>query len=474
MSIAKLLATVLALTLCACTLQRPAPDTSVVIPQAWRHNAAASEGGREAGIETATQAGPVQQEWWRSFNSAELDRLVAEARANSLDLEAAIARVEQAQTQARIAGAPLLPEIGAAVDARRQDNIGTNTLNGGNYYSAALTASYEVDFWGRNRAARDRARFLLEASRHDREVVQLTVVSGVARLYMQVLGLNERLDISRLNLANAERVLKVVEARMRAGAATQLELAQQRGLVAAQNRTVATLAQQLNEGRIALSILLSRPVPGLELTSDRISTLAQPQLAAGLPSQLLTRRPDIARAEATLAAASANIVTARAAMLPRLQLTASLGTADDRLSGIFDSPAYSLAAGLTAPIFNAGRLAAGRDLAVAQQRELLSDYRSVIITAFADVESALNAIAGLQQQTIWQTQELEQAKRAFTLAEVRYKAGAETLLVMLDAQRTLYNAQEQAVVLTAASTQARVALYRALGGGWDGVQSVRP
>lgn len=455
MTMPRLAATLLALVCSACALQQPAPDSSVATPPAWRHDAA------------ATQAEAVQQEWWRSFASSELDALVAEARANSLDLKAAIARVEQAQAQARIAGAPLLPEIGAAIDARRQDNIGSNALTTGNYYSAALTASYEVDFWGRNRAARDRARFLLDASRHDREVVQLTLVSGVARLYMQVLGLNERLQIAGLNLTNAERVLKVVEARLRAGAATQLELAQQRGLVAAQHRSVATLAQQLGEGRIALSILLSRPVAGLALSGERISALAQPQLAAGLPAQLLTRRPDIARAEASLAAANANIITARAAMLPRLQLTASLGTADGHLSGIFDSPAYSLAAGLTAPIFNAGRLAAGRDLALAQRRELLSDYRNVIITAFADVESALNAIDGLAQQRAWQAQELEQAQRAFSLAEARYKAGAETLLVMLDAQRTLYNAQEQAVVLTAAATQARVALYKALGGGWD-------
>ena len=130
------------------------------------------------------------------------------------------------------------------------------------------------------------------------------------------------------------------------------------------------------------------------------------------------------------------------------------------------NPAYSIAAGLAAPIFNAGRLAAGRDLAIAQKRELLSNYHAVIIAAFADVESVLNEINGLEKQAEWQAKELTQAKRALTLAEIRYKAGAETLLIMLDAQRTLYSAQEQSVQLLLASLQARISLYKALGGGW--------
>ena len=188
-----------------------------------------------------------------------------------------------------------------------------------------------------------------------------------------------------------------------------------------------------------------------------------PHIGSGVPSELLARRPDIAAAEARLAAASANVQVARAALLPKVTLGANLGTGARTLPEVFDSTYYTLTAGLVAPIFNNGRLRAAQQLAEAEQDELLESYRSSILAGFADVEKALNAIHGVEQQRQWQDQEVEQAQLAFDLAQRRYAAGAETLLSVLETQRTLYLAQDQQARLRLARLQGSVALYKALG-----------
>lgn len=413
-------------------------------------------------------ADAVTQDWWRSFGSAELDRLVQQAGAQSNDLAAAMARVRQAEASARQAGAALLPDVAASLQAGRQARMGGQADVSGSYYSGALTASYEIDFWGGNRAMRDAALAEWQASALDRDTVQLTVTAGVASAWLQDLALRERAAIAEMNLRSAERLLSWVAARQRAGAATALELAQQRGLVAAQRRQLAALRQQAGDARTALAVLLGQPGLALESAPQPSAWqgLHESRIDAGLPSQLLTRRPDIARAEARLAAANANVAVARAAMLPRLTLSARLGTGGDRPGRMFDNPLYSLAAGLAAPVFDAGRLAAGSDRAQARREELLADYRQAIVAAFGDVEVTLNATAGLQAQSLAQHEELLQAQRALALAENRWRAGAESLLTLLDAQRTLYAAQDLGVQLKLARLQARVGLYRALGGGW--------
>jgi NodT family efflux transporter outer membrane factor (OMF) lipoprotein len=246
-----------------------------------------------------------------------------------------------------------------------------------------------------------------------------------------------------------------------------LELAQQRGLVAAQQRALAALRQQARDAETRIAVLLGQPGLVLFWQGQRIDQLRAPPVGAGLPSQLLLRRPDIARAEAQLARADADVAVARAAMLPSITLSTGISAQGDRFGNWFDSPLSSLAAGLTAPIFNAGRLAGGRDLALAQREELLAAYRASIVSAFADVSTALNAVAGVDAEAAAQAEELAQAQHALALAESRYRAGADSLLTLLDAQRTLYTAQDQAVSLRHERLQASVALCRALGGGWQ-------
>lgn len=412
----------------------------------------------------------IAPDWWRSLGSAELDALVQTAQAQSLDVAAAAARLRRAEATARQAGAALLPAVNATADASRQARFsgGSNSTDGtaANRYAAGFAASYEIDFWGRQRAGHDSTLASLQASAFDRDTVGLTLTAAVAETWLRLVGGRERLAIAGLNLQSAERVLALVESRARAGAATPLELAQQRGLVAAQRQAIEVLRQQAQGQHTALAVLLGQAtMPPVQ--AESLAPLQPPAIGAGLPAELLVRRPDVARAEAQLAAAHADVQAARAALLPRVTLSAGLGVGGDRLGRTFDHPLYSLAAGLTALIFDGGRLAAGADIAQARRDELLAQYRAAIIAAVGDAELALQAVAGTEAQISAQAQVLEQAQQAYTLAQVRYRAGADTLLTLLDAQRTLYAAQDNAAQLRQARLVASVALAKALGGGWQ-------
>lgn len=443
----------------------PAPlDSGLAAPPQWRYLAA----GR-------SDASDIRQ-WWKAFGAPELDSLLQRALLNSQDLGAAVARVRQAQASAVIAGAPLLPELNATLGASRQKLLrdsgysGTDATSDNDAvdsFSAGLSASYEVDFWGGRRAAYRSALESLKASEYDRATVELTLLSGVANSYLQVLALREQQRIARLNLDNAEHVLRLVETRHAAGSATALEVAQQSSLVASQRKQLPLLEQQAHEALITLATLIGEPVQALQVAERPFDSLRWPETGAGLPSELLSRRPDIANAEAQLAAAQADVQVARAALFPKLTLSASLSSGANRAADTFRNPYYNLGANLLAPIFNHGRLRAERDRSLARQEELLETYRKAILTAFADTERSLNSIDGLDRQLHWQQQELEQAQRAFDLSDSRYQAGAETLLTVLETQRTLYAAQDAAVQLRLARLQASVGLYKALGGGWQ-------
>ncbi|WP_339527278.1 efflux transporter outer membrane subunit [Pseudomonas sp. EL_65y_Pfl2_R96] len=455
------------LTLClllgACGHPAPRPDSGIQPPLAWQSP------HRESASRTSRQ-------WWTQFGSPQLDRLIEQARVGSYDLAAAIARVRQAQADTVIAGGSQLPEVKAGMNANRQkllrgngySQLDANSSNKAvDYFDANLSASYELDFWGGKRASRDSAHYGLRASEFDQATVELTLLSGVANSYAQALSLGEQSRIAELNLANAQNVLKLVQTRFDSGSATALELAQQKSLVAAQQRQLPLIRQQAQDARISLAALLGRPVQQLPPGQESFDQLQWPAIGAGLPSELLSRRPDIARAEAQLAAAQANVTVARAAMLPAVTLSASIGSGANTANDILRSPFYNLTAGLVAPIFNNGRLGAERDKATARQQELLETYRGAIINGFADVEKALNSIRGLDEQREWQREELNQAQTAFNIAQSRYQAGAEDLLTVLETQRTLYAAQDSNVQLRLSRLQASVALYKALGGGWQ-------
>ncbi|PBP43279.1 efflux transporter outer membrane subunit [Pseudomonas syringae] len=449
------------LLLSACQTPAPPPDSGIQPPASWAFAANA-----------AAQRSDVR--WWQQFGSPQLNRLIEQASLDSHEVAAAMARVRQAQASAIIGGAPLLPEL--AFDLRGERNrflrnsdrkANPSDDNNTDNFTSDLTASYEVDFWGGIAAGRDSALQGLRASQFDQATVELTLLANVADRYAQTLAAREQGRIAELNLANAQDVLRLVQTRYESGSATALELAQQKNLVAAQQRELPRVQQLANEQLITLAALLGQPVQNLHLADQPFDTLNWPDIGPGLPSELLTRRPDLAKAEADLAAAQANVTVARAAMLPKLTLSARLGTENTRAEDWLRAPFSSLAAGLIGPIFNNGRLAAERDKATARQEELLETYRGAIIDSFADVEKALNSIRGLDQQRYWHEEELKQAQTAFRIAQSRYQEGAEDLLTVLETQRTLYQAQDVSVQLRLARVQASIALYKALGGGWQ-------
>ena len=326
------------LTLClllgACGTPAQRPDSGLQPPAAWQspHN------------ESATRS---NQQWWTQFGSPQLDQLIEQARVGSFDLAAAIARVRQAQAETVVAGGSQLPEVTAGLNANRQKLLrgnGYSQLDADSdnsavdYFNANLSASYEIDFWGGQRASRDSAQFALQASQFDQATVELTLLSSVASGYAQTLSLREQSRIAELNLANAQNVLKLVQTRFDSGSATALELAQQKSLVAAQQRQLPLVQQQAQDASISLAALLGRPVQQLPLSLEHFDQLSWPTIDAGVPSELIKRRPDIARAEAQLAAAQANVTVARAAMLPTVTLSAEIGSGADRAADMSAQP----------------------------------------------------------------------------------------------------------------------------------------
>jgi NodT family efflux transporter outer membrane factor (OMF) lipoprotein len=410
----------------------------------------------------APAAAPIwpQADWWRGFESAELDSLIAAAQAENLDLAAAEARVLQADARVRQAGASLLPSVDLSADASQQKNFGS--------FGLGLGASYELDFWGRNRDIVTSAQAASKATRADRETVALTATAATASAYFQLLNLRERVAIARLNLETAQAVLAVTEARVRDGVATPLELAQQRAQIAAQQAAIPQLEQQELQTLAGLALLLGRPPEAFDVTAQDIEAIALPEVAPGLPAELLMRRPDVVAAEAGLESAHANVAAARAAFFPSIALTASGGLSSVALAGLISNPAtsYSLGLSLAQTVFDAGRLTAQSDEAKAREQELLASYRGAAITAFSEVETSLGAIAHLRDQQAFQMEQVSQSELAFAIAQSRYREGVADYLTVLDSQRTLYQARDQLGLIKLQRLQAIVALYKALGGGW--------
>lgn len=434
----------------------PAPQV-VQAPAAW--SAPAPAGSRDVWPDAA---------WWQGFGSAELNELIAEAKTNNSDLGQAAARVAQAEAQLRGAGASLWPSLSASLggDARRAG--GDNAW--GDAYSAGLSASYEVDFWGANAADRASAAASLDASRFDRETVALTVTSGVATTYLQVLSLRDRLDVARRNLGIAEDVLRLVQVKVGAGAASDLDLAQQRTLVAQRRAAIPPLEQQLREQMTALAVLLGRVPGGFAVAGQSLDPVKVPAVTAGLPASLLQRRPDLKTAEARLIGADADIQAARAAFFPQVSLSAGMVLTDGALGGVFSlsNAAYTIGASLVQAVFDGGQRQAARDLAEARKVELLESYRGAILNAFRDAEVALGAVDALNRQRLLQDEVLAQARRALELSQAQYRAGSSDLLSVLSAQQTLYSAEDAVAQVKLSALQALVTLYRVLGGGWQG------
>jgi NodT family efflux transporter outer membrane factor (OMF) lipoprotein len=444
-------------TLAGCSLGPAYVRPEVATPAAWRDSS-----------ESEAASWP-SADWWRGFGSPELDGYIAQARSANYDIAAAVARVREADAQATIAGAALLPALGASVNTFKQRAQGARIgFSDFHQVSPQLTASYMIDFWGKNRATQTAALATATASRYDRAVVELTVMTSVADTYFQSLELRERLAVAEGNLASAEAILRGLRLQMAAGIATALDVAQQETTVSTLSAAIPPLRQQLRQTIDALAILVGRPPESVETTSALLADLSVPVVRPGLPSELLARRPDVAQAEAQLVAANANIAVARASFFPSIELTASGGFASSSLATLLNSSShvYSLAAGVTQPIFEGGALSGQLEFAKARNEELVADYRKTILTALGNVEDALAAVQQTAEQASRQATAVAKASRAHQIAQAQLHSGTVNILTVLNTETALFSAQDAMVQARFAQMQSLVSLFVALGGGW--------
>ncbi len=447
-----------------CILTKDLPDPALDVPAGYK----------SARLTAATDAPPTL-DWWRGFRSRELTGLMEEAQTVNLDIAAATARFKQADAQARIAGAALLPALSGAGQETYSRTSGSSasglTIGGREVvnFSASLSASYELDFWGKNRNAAQAAEETAAATRFDRDVVALTTLTTVANAYFQVLAAQDRIRTAQRNIASAERILNAIKERLRAGTGNDLDVAQQESVLANQRALVPPLRQTLDQNINALATLVSRPPEAVRVAGGSLNNIAAPRVTPGLPSELLTQRPDIRRQEAQLAAATANVGSARAQFFPSIQLTGQGGYQSSALASLFQPQAafFNMVGSLTQPIFDGGRILGNFELTRARQDELLQTYRKTVVQAFADVDNALMSIRQTTERLRLQRQVVAASRRAFQLSEQQLRAGTADIVTVLNTQLTLFQAEDSLLQAQLARLLAIVSLYQALGGGWE-------
>ena len=453
----------------ACSVGPTYHRPDIAPPTQWHEAPDAAAGSPAAGSPAAASPWP-EAGWWHAFGSAQLDELIAEAERNNDDLAGAIARVREADAQARIAGAPLFPTLDLGADATRERAfVPGSAPRMTNIFNPQFTASYELDFWGKNRAIRNAARAAATASRYDQQTVALTVVSSVAGTYLQALEFLDRIQVARQNLENGQKILHGLKLEQTAGTATGLDVAQQETAVALLDAAIPPLLQQFRQAVYALAVLVGKTPESIDVTSGSLTEISSPAIATGLPSQLLSRRPDVAEAEQQLIAANADITAARAALFPDIALTASGGYESSKLASLI-SPAnrvYAVSAGLTQPIFHGGALRGQVSFSEARYTELLTTYHKTVLTAFSNVESALVAARETADQQERQRDAVAKARRAFEFAQAQMSAGTVNVLTVLNTENALFSAQDVLVQVEYSHLQALIDLYTALGGGWQ-------
>jgi len=411
-------------------------------------------------------------DWWRGFRSAELTRFIEEAQTESFDIGAAIGRILQADAQSKIASAPLLPAAAFAGTGARLKSAGLPERGD---YRVVLNAAYEMDFWGKNRAASLAAEENVVVARFDKEVVVLSTIVSVGTAYLQILASQDHLRINRENLVAASRILTLVKQRAEQGTASALDVAQQQSLVDQVRANIPLFDQTLRQNIAILAALMGRAPEDLVVKGGSLFRLGIPLVTPGLPSELLLQRPDIRAEEANLAAAEASVASARAAFFPTISLTAQGGYESTALRLLFtpQNALYNVAANITQPIFDGFQLEGQLEFAQGRQFELLKTYCQTVLNGFRDVEIALIAIADGAERERLQQAVVTSSRRAFELSETRLREGVADLVVVTQTQQTLFTAEDNLVLARLARLQAVLSLFQALGGGWlpPGVQA---
>ena len=450
-----LIAATLALTAC---LGEPYRRPDLAVPSQYR-------------FAPAQPQGVADTAWWGTFADPSLDALVTEALASNQDLRIAAARVDQFQGAKVTTRAPLFPTVGYAGSTGRESRselvYGPGADDARSFSSAGFTAGWEIDVWGRVRNLTAAADADWRASEADRRAAVLAVVGAVVSGYVTLLSLDDQLATSERTLAGRRQALDVFEKRYKGGVISKVELSQARSQYEVAAAAVPVLRQQIAQQENALSVLVGRN-PGPITRGRALMELGTPVVPTGLPSELLTQRPDVVSAELSLVAANARVSAARALYFPSISLTGLLGVASLDLDELFDdgSSTWNYQGSITGPIFQGGSVLGVNRQAEAQRRQLLANYDKVVQRAFADVDDALIATQMSTERTSAQRRQVEALRDYARLARKRFEGGYSSYLEVLDAETSLFNAELLYSQGQRERLLAHVNLYKALGGGW--------
>ena len=419
--------------------------------------------------------------FWRGFGDAELTALIDRAIAANGDVRIAQARLQESRANLQGARAELLPNIGVAADAGRTLTPeyllpgASRSQRTTSFYDAGFTASWELDFFGRNRRASESAAAQLDASQAGVHAAQTVVAAEVARNYLELRGLQLRLAVARDSIVNQRESLRLTSARLDAGRGTQLDVARAQTQLAGTEAILPTLQSAVDRSSYRIATLVAEPlreVAARLATPRLLPTLPVTDLSAlplGTPEQLLRRRPDLVQSERQLAAATAEIGVATADLFPRVNLVGLIGFATNQLSGFgaATSQQYSLAAGLTWPLLDFGRVRSRISASEARALQSLASYEQTVATALEETEGALSQFSHSAEQTDKLAIAAASAEQAARLSKLRFDAGAVDFLIVLDAERQSLIARDALVLAQVGQATALVSVYRALGGGWS-------
>ncbi|WP_363350212.1 efflux transporter outer membrane subunit [Methylocystis echinoides] len=476
--------------LSSCNLDWEKPDLSVVPPEQFLEGKPKSASPIVGGPEFAAK-----------FGSKELTELTAKALSDNLAIAAAMARIEQADANARIVSSALWPSVSLGSSALRTqvpgtvtsdlpnfnparsilqgagqreaaalaDNLGTFSATRTNFFALGVNASYEIDFWGKNQNASNAARLLANASRFDRDVVEIATLTAVMNAYFQVLAVQDQLRIAAENVRIAERVLGAINARLEKGAATMLDYGQQAAVLAGQRATIPPLEQALRQTKVTLAVLLGQTPETLEVRGGTLNSLRYPKLDAGLPSEVLLRRPDVAEAEAFLASREFSVLRARAAFFPSITLNGRYGLQSIVLRNLLrpEAIAWEIGSNLAQPLFDGFALQGQYQLEQGRFKEAAAFYRQRILAALADTESALIAVKETAKSVKIGVEAVAASKIALDAVEAQLLEGTVDVITLSTVQTTFFQYEFNLTLARLAYYQSAVSLYQALGGGWS-------
>jgi multidrug efflux system outer membrane protein len=453
--------------LSGCTLESEKPDLALDTPGKYR----AAHGASNAAV--------PKLDWWRGFRSRELVSLIEDAQVHNFDIAVAVAQIRQADALVQIAGAPLFPTINFNANASvSKSSSATGSSSGGGvtrqYGTSLSSATYVLDFWGKNQSTLVAAEENAVASRYNREVVTLTTISAVATTYFNILGAQDRLRILRKDVADSSHILDLIMQQFTAGTVSQVNVAQQQSLVATLRASIPPVEQTLQQNLAALAVLVGRAPERFTARGGSMMQVTVPRVTPGLPSELLEQRPDLRQAEALLSAANYDVKAARAAFFPSIALTAETGFQSAALKTLFGPGAwfYTAAASLTQPVFDGFLLEGQLEQQLALRQQSLQTYRRDVLSAFSDVEKALVALEQTGLQEKYQREAVLASQMAFYLSEQQLKEGTVNLVTLLQTEQTLFQAEDTLVQVQLARLLAAVNLFQVLGGGWSPAEKV--